>query len=176
MPRRSIQVRLFPEFRAVTTSARLRQAAKAALEVGDPDGLTGASVVIADDETLRDLNRRFRGLDEVTDVLSFEDAAGTLRADGGEPFPAVSEADASLGEVIISYPQAARQATERGEPVAGEVALLVVHGVLHLLGHDHAEPGEEARMQALERQALDRILFRPRPEFFSSLRYIARNA
>ena len=157
MPRRPIQVHLFPEFRTVTTSARLRQAAKAALDVGDPDGLAGASVVIADDETLRDLNRRFRGLDEITDVLSFEGAAGTLQAEGGEPFPAMPEAESSLGEVIISHPQAARQAAERGVPVAGEVALLVVHGVLHLLGHDHVEPGEEARMQALERQALERL-------------------
>lgn len=67
----------------------------------------------------------------------------------GEPRP--------LGEVVISCPQAARQAAASGRSVAGELRLLVVHGTLHLIGYDHAEPDETRRMQSLERAALRRL-------------------
>ena len=67
----------------------------------------------------------------------------------GEPRP--------LGEVVISYPQAARQAAAAGRSVDGELRLLVVHGTLHLIGYDHAEPGETRLMQSLERAALQRL-------------------
>lgn len=61
-----------------------------------------------------------------------------------------------LGEVIISYPTAERQARERGHPVQREVAHLLIHGVLHLLGYDHALPEEERLMQARENLYLGR--------------------
>lgn len=67
----------------------------------------------------------------------------------GEPRP--------LGEVVISYPQAERQAAAGGRSVAGELRMLVVHGTLHLIGYDHAEPAETRRMQSLERAALRRL-------------------
>ena len=110
------------------------------------------SISIADDETLRSLNERFRGLDEVTDVLSFMGES----ADGGPDaaFPPAPDGGATIGEVVLSYPLAVRQADEHDVTTEEELALLVVHGVLHLLGHDHEEPGDEARMQRLERQAL----------------------
>ena len=66
-----------------------------------------------------------------------------------------------MGEIVISYPQASRQAEALGRPVERELALLVVHGALHLVGHDHAEPGETARMQALEQAALSEIFDDP---------------
>ncbi len=59
---------------------------------------------------------------------------------------------APLGEVIIAYPQAARQASERGRSVEEEVARLLIHGTLHLLGYDHAEPEEERRMRTREEE------------------------
>ena len=59
--------------------------------------------------------------------------------------------------MVLSYPLAIRQAGEHNVAVEDEAALLIVHGVLHLLGHDHAEPGEEAAMKALERAALDSL-------------------
>ena len=62
-----------------------------------------------------------------------------------------------LGEVIVSYPQTLRQAEQRGEPVERELALLLVHGVLHLVGHDHLEPEETELMQARERAALAEV-------------------
>ena len=129
------------------------------------------SLVIADDETLQNLNREFRGLDEVTDVISFScSAPGHWEGDGeapgdrylkpGEeevPFVIPAGEAPPLGEVIISYPQACRQALERGEPAVRELALLIVHGVLHLGGHDHLELEEAARMKAKEGAVLQAI-------------------
>ena len=152
---REIEAHVFPAFREVVRVADVRRAAAAALAVADPEGEGAVSVIVADDETLRELNRDFRGLDEPTDVLSFGADGDLLDDGGGAPaFPATPGERPSLGEVALAYPTAARQAEERNAAPADEVALLIVHGVLHLLGHDHAEPDEEAAMKALEREAL----------------------
>jgi len=103
-------------------------------------------IVVTDDETVRRLNREYAGDDHTTDVLSF-----SLRE--GDEF-ARPDDTTRLGEVIISYPTAQRQATEAGHRVATEVAHLLVHGILHLLGYDHAEPEEERAMRAREEALL----------------------
>ena len=163
--KRRVDVRVFPFFKEAAPVASVRRAATTALAVADPDGSAGASVVVADDETLRDLNRRFRGFDEVTDVLSFgehgaptEDTA--FPQAGQSPrvgFPSIPDELPNLGEVVLSYPMAERQAREHNVPVEREAALLIVHGILHLLGHDHAEPEEEAAMRAVEQEALSAL-------------------
>ncbi len=157
-PKRTIEVRVFPTFRSTVKTPFVRKAAKAALATADPQGVTDVSVVIADDKTLHDLNLRYRGFDEPTDVLSFGDESDASLtppdADEGPAFPDMPEDSPSLGEIVLSYPLALRQAGEHNVRVEEEVALLIVHGVLHLLGHDHAEPNEEAAMKALENQAL----------------------
>ncbi len=103
-------------------------------------------MLITDDDQVRELIRDYAGEDKATDVLSF-----SLRE--GEEF--VSPDDVTrLGEVIISYPTAERQAKEAGHPVADELSHLVVHGVLHLLGYDHVEPDHERRMRAREDELL----------------------
>ena len=184
--KRRVEVHVFPAFREGAPASWARRAAAAVLAAADPDGERGVSVVVADDETLRGLNRRFRGLDEVTDVLSFgergapleegsafltgaragnggatlgeEDERVLLNGNGAPAeFPAIPGQTPSLGEVALSYPYAARQAASRNLPVEREVALLIVHGVLHLLGHNHAEPDEEAAMRAMEAEALDSL-------------------
>ena len=186
--KRRVEVHVFPAFREGAPASLARRAAAAALAAADPDGERGVSVVVADDETLRELNRRFRGIDEVTDVLSFgergapveegsafltdargRDGGATLGEEeervllngngNGAPaeFPAIPGETPGLGEVALSYPCAARQAASRNIPVEREVALLIVHGVLHLLGHDHAEPDEAAAMRAMEDEALDAV-------------------
>jgi len=165
MPRRHIQLQVFPAHRTVAPLTWLRKVTTSALETADPSGQKGANVVIADDTTLHDLNHRFRGLDQVTDVLSFGDiSAEAVAADGSggtdEPapeFPKPPAKEAIWGEVIISCPQAERQAGEHGWDVEHELALLVVHGVLHLVGYDHAEPEDQALMKGLEEQALARF-------------------
>ncbi len=112
-------------------------------------------LVVAGEERVRELNRSYRGKDEPTDVLAFS----TLEEIGGDspPFVAPPDGVRHLGEVIISYPQAVMQAVERQHPVEREVALLIVHGVLHLLGYDHELPEPERRMMAREAEILSRI-------------------
>ena len=105
------------------------------------------AVRITDSRTVRRLNRRFRGEDVATDVLSFNtDFDGLRRPDGS----------AELGEIVIALPVAARGAKQRTRTLAEELALLTVHGTLHLLGFDHEQPSEDERMKRLERIALDR--------------------
>jgi len=112
-------------------------------------GATQLGVVITDDATVRDLNRRYLGHDEPTDVLSFG-----LGEKGGRPFVLPPGEAAPLGEVIISYPTAVRQADERGHSVEAEVAHLLVHGILHLLGYDHQAAKDGRIMRDREEQIL----------------------
>ena len=101
------------------------------------------SVLLADDSAVRDLNRQYRHTDAPTDVLSFSQAEGEEFAlpDGETPH---------LGDVVISIETARRQATEYGVALQDELAHLVVHGILHLLGYDHEDADEEAVMRAHE--------------------------
>ena len=131
--------------------------AQQALEVADPRGRAGASVVIADDATLRSLNQRFRGDNAVTDVLSFANAGPSSHHTATTHLPFPEPTDASWGEIVVSYPQAGRQALERGLSVELELAHLIAHGFLHLVGHDHEEPEEARAMQALEHTVLSRL-------------------
>ena len=128
---------------------------KAVLQTGarlmDLANETVAVVTLTGDEHLREYNRRYRGLDETTDVLAF--AAKEKPTD--QRFQAPPGTDEWLGDIVISLPQARRQAKAAGHPIDDEVRLLVVHGLLHLLGYDHAASGEEARMTALTNRILD---------------------
>ncbi|GAB4538591.1 MAG: rRNA maturation RNase YbeY [Anaerolineae bacterium] len=100
-------------------------------------------------ETVRALNKTYLGIDAPTDVLAF----------GGESpdFVTAPMASPYLGDVVIAYPQARQQALAAGHPVEAELALLVVHGVLHLLGYDHANPEDRALMWARQGAILARL-------------------
>jgi probable rRNA maturation factor len=111
-------------------------------------------LLITDDNTIRTLNKTYRNIDSPTDVLAF---ALTEESSDGEPFVAPPDEPTHLGEVIVSYPAADRQASEHGHSVGQELAILVIHGVLHLLGSDHEEPTDEVKMKALEKQALREV-------------------
>jgi probable rRNA maturation factor len=104
------------------------------------------TVVLAGDAQLQALNRQYLGIDAPTDVLAFP---------GSQPDP--QSGIMYLGDVLISLAQAESQAHAAGHPLASEVQLLVVHGVLHLLGHDHDEPGAKARMWATQGEILRRL-------------------
>jgi probable rRNA maturation factor len=106
--------------------------------------------MVTGDERIRELNRDFKGEDEITDVLSFnvgnaDDDAGDASADG-EWLDLDESEDERLGDIAISLPQVVRQAAENGKSADRELAMLTIHGVLHLLGYDHAEPDEEKEM------------------------------
>ncbi len=104
------------------------------------------TLVVSDDDAIRELNRNFLGNDSPTDVLSFP--ANEMDPETGRRY---------LGDVIISLPRAREQAEGAGHPVEAELQLLVIHGVLHLLGYDHAEAEEKALMWAAQAQVLERI-------------------
>ena len=144
-----------------------------ALQVALPPGAAvQVSLLVADDATVRELNREFRGLDEVTDVLSFSPShagrwegeadvpEGRYLADWeseAEPFVLPPDELPMFGDIIISHPQAQRQALARSKPISREIARLIVHGVVHLAGYDHLEPAEAVRMRARERAALSAV-------------------
>jgi probable rRNA maturation factor len=112
-------------------------------------------LVFTDSETVKQLNRDYRGVDEPTDVLAFY----MLPQKGADSsFALPPDGVTRLGEVIISYPQAVAQAKEQGHSPERELALLVIHGILHLLGYDHEEPKEERKMRKRERELLERCL------------------
>lgn len=104
------------------------------------------SIALTDDAHIRALNRDYLGHDSPTDVLSFP--AGEIDPDTGASY---------LGDVVISIPRAAAQAREAGHSLEAEAQLLVVHGVLHLLGHDHAEAQDKDRMWAAQAEILERL-------------------
>lgn len=118
--------------------------------------LAALTLVVTTDEAVQELNRDYRGVDAPTDVLSFaaQESAPAAPALAELP-PELAAALASyLGDVIIAYPYAARQAAHYQNTIAAELRLLAVHGVLHLLGYDHATPEEETTMWALQSAVL----------------------
>jgi len=110
-------------------------------------------LVITSQEKIQELNRTYRGVDKPTDVLAFN-----MNPAAGKPdFPTPPDGIIRLGEVIISYPQTVRQAMEREHPVKRELAILIIHGVLHLLRYDHEKPGERRTMRTREAEILSSL-------------------
>lgn len=110
-------------------------------------------LVITDGKTVQKLNRIYRSRDEATDVLSFQ-VASNADQKSDEPFVNAPDGVRHLGEVIISYPQALKQAQQQGQSVVRELALLIVHGMLHLLNYDHELPAEARGMRRRESEIL----------------------
>lgn len=114
------------------------------------------TVAIVDDDQVRTLNHTYRGIDAPTDVLSFagHDPSPESRPAGAPalalPPELAAELAAYLGDILIAYPYTAAQAARYAVPVANELCLLTVHGVLHLLGYDHDTPTAEQRMWAAQ--------------------------
>ena len=99
----------------------------------------GVTLLLTDDETIRDLNQRFRAQDKPTNVLSF---------------PAPQNPERFLGDIALAYGVCAREAQEQGKPLANHLQHLVAHGVLHLLGYDHESDAQADEMEGLERAVL----------------------
>ncbi len=118
--------------------ALARQAARAAIKgAGVEAGTRGIAIALGDDELLRDLNRRYRGKDKPTNVLSFED---------GTP--------GRLGDIALSLQTLRAEARDQGKTLKAHFQHLVAHGTLHLLGFDHEEAAQAERMEGLERRIL----------------------
>lgn len=149
-------IRVDREFQGRIDKRWLRRLARESLGAHGLLARVELSLLITDDATVRELNKTYRGKDKATDVLSFAlDADRRGGASAGFVMPPGEIVH--LGEVIVSYPRAAEQAAERQHPVEDELALLVVHGVLHLLGHDHDRPAREREMRLLEQKVLSAV-------------------
>lgn len=122
----------------------LEQAACATLEHQSADG--DLTLVLTNDEQLHQLNREYLGVDAPTDVLSFP--ASEMDPVTGRCY---------LGDILISIPRAEAQARVANHPQVDEARLLVIHGVLHLLGYDHAEAKEKAKMWKAQGEILERL-------------------
>lgn len=109
---------------------------------------TEVSLVLADDEYIRVLNRQYRDKDCSTDVLSF------ALNEGEEPLMVDGPEEVLLGDIIISLETATRQAEEYGHSLERELAYLTVHGILHLLGYDHMTEDDKKEMRQEEEYVL----------------------
>ncbi|HUE99276.1 MAG TPA: rRNA maturation RNase YbeY [Anaerolineales bacterium] len=124
----------------------LSRAANAVLEHESQPLHSDLSIVLTDDTRLHELNRDYLGIDAPTDVLSFP--ASETDPETGAHY---------VGDILISVPRAQAQAEVAGHPLEWEVQLLVVHGVLHLLGHDHAQSEAKARMWKAQAEILEEL-------------------
>ena len=132
---------------------------RVALRTLEAEGIASPAemgLVITDSKTIQKLNRTYRGEDQPTDVLAFHMTPDTSQ-ESELRFVGPPDGVHHLGEVVISYPQAVRQAQEQGHGVTQELALLIIHGILHLLGYDHELPEEDQQMKARENEILKRL-------------------
>lgn len=125
----------------------LRATAKRLLAAAGEPG-SSLSLTLVGDDAMRALNRDHRGKDKPTDVLSFP----LLDADHVS-----GEEERMIGDVVISVETARRQAADYDAPLQRELERLLIHGILHVLGHDHMEPDEREKMEAEERRLASTI-------------------
>ncbi len=132
--------------RSVVEQVLIAQSADSNVELG---------LVITGQERVQQLNLGYLGRDVPTDVLAFSamEEAGV----DSPPFVTPPDGVSHLGEVIISYPQAVIQAEEHHHSVKKEVAILIIHGILHLLGYEHDKPALKRLMSAREEEILSHI-------------------
>lgn len=136
----------------LVNETRLADAASVVLAAHNSHHETGLSVVMASDDFVRGLNQQYRGVDAPTDVLSFPADDPLIDSDDEPPY---------LGDLIIAYPYASAQASREGHALDDSLALLVVHGTLHLLGYDHDTDANRAEMWAAQEAALKHLGISP---------------
>lgn len=135
-----------PKFKNPKTEDVLKRAAEIALATAGSQRSYELTIVLTSEAKIQKLNRQFRGESQATDVLSFPADESDLET--GTYY---------LGDVVISVPRAKAQAEKDGHPVEAELQLLTVHGVLHLLGHDHGSEAEREEMWTLQDEILAKL-------------------
>lgn len=147
-----VDVQVVPQYAGAVDVALVERTVEQTLRAERVAGPVEISILITDDAELQQLNQTYRGVDAPTDVLSFAEA------DDGSSFVRPPDAPRYLGDIAISWDRAVAQAAEYGHSRERELAFLVVHGVLHLLGYDHERgPIDEARMRAREEAILSAL-------------------
>jgi probable rRNA maturation factor len=125
---------------------RLQRAASTAFKLLGFENLPEITLQVTDDPTIQKFNLQYRDTDEVTDVLSFENAF--TDPESGETY---------IGDILISYETAKRQADTRGLEMMAELEMLLVHGILHLAGMDHSSPSEWQEMSDMQDSILTEL-------------------
>lgn len=140
------QVTINPEYNSLVTEEWIAQLVSYVLDTHFPHQDAQVSIALENDQEVHTLNLQYRAVDSTTDVLSFE--GGYLDPESGY---------FHLGDIIISVPQTQKQAAAVKHPFKQELALLIVHGILHLKGYDHAEPQDKEIMRKEQDQILDNV-------------------
>jgi probable rRNA maturation factor len=142
-----IQIDIDEPFMELIDEPQLIQVAQHVLVAESVPAPATVTIWITDEDELHSLNRTYRGVDRSTDVLSF----GTEEQEG---FVVAPDQPRHLGDLAVSYPHVVRQAEEYGHSRQRELCYLVTHGLLHLLGYDHEQPDDAARMRSREESLL----------------------
>lgn len=141
-----ITIQIQKKFEDHVSAESLEEISKNIFSFLEIDSQSDLSILIDSDSTLKKLNRQYRGFDQPTDVLSFE--SDDINPETGF---------VTLGDIAISYQTAEKQAAEAGHPVANEIALLLVHAILHLIGYDHNTKEEKQEMWAEQQSVLEHL-------------------
>lgn len=152
MPTRRVNAFIHEDFAGKLDTRWLKGVITAVLDDEGVKPPAEVSLLVIGDTEVHRLNRAYRGKDRTTDVLSFGMTGGE-----NDGFVTPPDGVKHLGEVIISYPQAERQAKDAGHSLKAEMALLVVHGVLHLLGYDHEKAMDKRRMWSRQKAVLAKL-------------------
>jgi probable rRNA maturation factor len=139
-----IDLQIIEQFQSKLQVPLLKKTARVVLRHQAVVGIAALSIVVSDDEQLHQLNKQFRDQDTPTDVLSFP--ADYVDPESGVPY---------LGDILISCHRAESQALAAGHSLMEEIQLLIVHGILHLLGYDHATAHEKTRMWVVQAEILE---------------------
>jgi probable rRNA maturation factor len=149
-----INVLVDKEYKSQVKSAWLKNIIRQILNAEKINVHSEIGLVITSDETIQELNLKYLAEDRPTDVLSFP----MNERVGGKPlFIEVPDGKTHLGDIMISYPTAVKQATEHNHPVSREITILLIHGILHLLGYDHNIPECKRLMKNRESTILKNI-------------------
>jgi len=135
-----------PKFRKFINKESVLNSINAVIDASNPEKPQDLTVKISDDLEIQELNKIYRGIDSPTDVLSFSNEY--LDLDNGNYY---------LGDIIISYPTAEKQAREAGYDISDEIELLVVHGCLHLFGYDHHALTDKQVMWQMQKSILSNL-------------------
>jgi len=141
-----ISVDISKKFNLFVTEKEIKNYAQKILDLAGSENKFDLTIFIGSDQQIKNLNKQFRGLDETTDVLSFD--SGEIDPETGNQI---------LGDIAISYDSAERQSVEAGHPLLNEIILLLTHSILHLTGYDHNTPEEKIVMWKEQQRILKNI-------------------
>ncbi len=140
-----VDVQVASETAGIPASKAIRNWVECAVRAADPGRDVEVSVRVVDEPEMRDLNREYRDRDMPTNVLAFAAHDDSFEPPGDRPL---------LGDIVVCAGVVAREAQEQGKPLAHHWGHMLVHGTLHLLGHDHVSTSQAVAMEALERRIL----------------------